>query len=131
MIARGYQQYKEQSLNTMTQGELLLLLLDELVKRLLRGGMALEQVDYPLFEASIERCIDIVRYLDDTLDRRYPISHQLHRLYDFFIYDLNRIKIGRNGEELERLSPIIMDFRDTFREAERRSSEGSRGDGIS
>ena len=30
MDARGYQQYKEQSINTMTQGELLLLLYDEL-----------------------------------------------------------------------------------------------------
>ena len=123
MIARGYQQYKEQSLNTMTQGELLLLLLDELVKRLLRGQMSLEQQDYPLFESSIERCIDIVRYLDDTLDRRYPISYQLHRLYDFFAYDLNRIKIGRNQEELERLCPMVMDLRDTFREAEQRSHE--------
>ena len=45
----------------MTQGELLLLLLDELVKRLMRGDIALEQEDYPLFESSLERCIDIVR----------------------------------------------------------------------
>ena len=123
MNARGYQQYKEQSLNTMTQGELLILLLDELVKRLLRGDMALEQQDYPLFEASLERCIDIVRYLDDTLDHRYPVSDQLHRLYDFFCYDLNRVKIGRNRQELDRLRPIITDLRDTFREAEHLASE--------
>ena len=119
----GYQHYKQQSLSTMTQGELLLLLLDELVKRLLRGELALEQQDYPLFEASMERCIDIVRYLDDTLDRRYEISQQLHRLYEFFTYDLTRVKIGRNKEELERLRPIITDLRDTFREAEQRASE--------
>ena len=124
MNARGIQQYKEQSLNTMTQGELLLLLLDELVKRLLRGDMALEEQNYELFEASIERCIDIVRYLDDTLDRQYPVSLQLHRLYDFFCYDLNRIMIGRNKEELGRLRPLIIDLRDTFREAEAKVSMG-------
>ena len=123
MNARGYQQYKENTLNTMTQGELLLLLLDELVKRLVRGDIALEQEDYPLFESSLERCIDIVRYLDDTLDRRYPISLQLHRLYDFFCYDLNRVKIGRNRPELDRLRPIITDLRDTFREAEHLATE--------
>ena len=124
MNARGIQQYKEQSLNTMTQGELLLLLLDELVKRLLRGDMALEEQNYELFEASMERCIDIVRYLDDTLDRQYPVSLQLHRLYDFFCYDLNRIMIGRNKEELGRLRPLIIDLRDTFREAEAKVSMG-------
>ena len=128
MNARGLQQYKEQSLNTMTQGELLLLLLDELVKRLLRGELALEQGDLDLFEASIDRCLAIVWYLDDTLDRRYAISRELHRLYDFFGYDLNRIKIGRNRKELDRLKPIIMDLRDSFRAAEHTAAE-ERGSG--
>ena len=122
MNARGYQQYKAQSLNTMTQGELLNLVLDELVKRLLRGDLALEQGDYPLFEASMDRCIMIVRYLDDTLDRKYEISWQLHRLYEFFCYDLNRIKMGRNKTELDRLRPLITDLRDTFRQAERNAA---------
>lgn len=130
MNARGYQQYKEQSLNTMTQGELLLLLLDELVKRLLRGELAFEQGDMALFEASIDRCLAIVWYLDDTLDRRYAISRELHRLYDFFGYDLNRIKIGRNKKELDRLKPMIMDLRDSFRAAEHTAAgEGGSGYG--
>ena len=124
MNARGIQQYKEHSLNTMTQGELLLLLLDELVKRLLRGDLALEEQNYELFEASMERCLDIVRYLYDTLDRQYPVSLQLQRLYDFFCYDLNRIMIGRNKNEMDRLRPLIIDLRDTFREAEARVSAG-------
>ena len=128
MNARGLQQYKEQSLNTMTQGELLLLLLDELVKRLLRGELALEQGDFDLFEASIDRCLAIVWYLDDTLDRRYAISGELHRLYDFFGYDLNRIKIGRNKRELGRLKPLITDLRDSFRAAEQ-TVAGERGSG--
>ena len=124
MDARGLQNYKAQSLNTMTQGELLILLMDELVKRLMRGDLALEQGDIPLFEASIQRCIDIVRYLDDTLDRRYEVSRGLHRLYDFFCYDLNRIMLGRNKTELDKLRPMITDLRDTFRIAERNAAEG-------
>ena len=124
MDARGLQNYKAQSLNTMTQGELPLLLMDELVKRLMRGDIALEQGDMQLFEASIQRCIDIVRYLDDTLDRRYEVSRGLHRLYDFFCYDLNRIMLGRNKTELDKLRPMITDLRDTFRIAEKNTSEG-------
>lgn len=124
MDARGLQNYKAQSLNTMTQGELLLLLMDELVKRLMRGDIALEQGDYTQFEESIQRCIDIVRYLDDTLDRRYEVSRGLHRLYDFFCYDLNRIIIGRNKTELAKLRPMITDLRDTFRIAEKNTAQG-------
>ena len=119
MNATGYQKYKSNSVATMTQGELLLLLMDELVKRLLRANIALEQGDMPLFESSVQRCIDIVRYLDDTLDRRYEVSRNLHRLYDFFCYDLNRISLGRNKRELHRVTPMITDLRDTFRIAEK------------
>lgn len=126
MEARGYQNYKAQTLNTMTQGELLLLLLDELVKRMMRGDLALQQGDMPLFEESIQRCIDIVRYLDDTLDRRYEVSQGLHRLYDFFCYDFNRVLLGRNKRELDKLRPMIIDLRDTFRIAERNASGGAR-----
>ena len=124
MDAKGLQNYKAQSLTTMTQGELLLLLMDELVKRLMRSDIALEQGDMQLFETSIQRCIDIVRYLDDTLDRRYEVSRGLHRLYDFFCYDLNRISLGRNKKELDKLRPMITDLRDTFRIAERNAAGG-------
>ena len=127
MNTRGYQQYKAQSLNTMTPAELLNLVLDELVKRLLQGDLALKQTNYPLFESSMDRCVLIVRYLDDTLDRKYEISQQLHRLYEFFSYDLNRIKIGRNQAELDRLRPLITDLRDTFRTAQRNVEEQLHG----
>ena len=123
MGPQGYQQYKEQSINTMTQGELLMLLYDELVKRASRAELALQKEDYPLFEASVDRCIDILQYLDNTLDMSYPISRELHRLYDFFCYDLSRIKVGRNKEELAKVRPMLADLRDTFRTAEKSTAE--------
>lgn len=123
MGPQGYQQYKEQSINTMTQGELLMLLYDELVKRASRAELALQKEDYPLFEASVDRCIDILHYLDNTLDMSYPISRELHRLYDFFCYDLSRIKVGRNKEELAKVRPMLADLRDTFRTAEKSTAE--------
>ena len=122
MEMRGFQQYKEQSVNTMTQGELLLLLYDELVKRSTLASMALDKQDFLQFENSVDRCVDIVNYLDDTLDHQYPISGELSRLYEYFTYQLGRIKIGRNKKELESLRPMLADLRDTFRAAEKNSS---------
>ena len=116
---QGYQGYKEQGINDLSQGELLLLLYDELVKRLVRAGLALNKADYALFEASVDRCLDIVRYLDDTLDMQYPISRSLNRLYDFFSFELNRVKAGRNKTELDRVKTMVGELRDTFREAQK------------
>jgi len=125
MDMRGYQQYKEQSISTMTQGELLLMLYDELVKRLLRAELALDQKDYDLFEQSVDRCMEIIRHLDDTLDRQYPISNDLHRMYDYFCYELSRVKFGLNMVELRRIKPMLIDLRDTFRTAAKTASEGN------
>ena len=119
MDMHGYEQYKAQSVNTMTRGELLLLLYDELVKRLTRAELAIGKQDYTLFEASITRCIEILEYLDDTLDPQYPISHDLDRLYDFFTYELTRVKIGRNTRILAEVKPRLTDLRDTFRAAQK------------
>lgn len=122
MDARGYQQYKQQSINSMTPGELLLLLYDELVKRSTLASISLDKQDWPVFEAAVDRCTDIINYLDEILDRRYPISHDLSRMYDYFTYELTRVKLGRNKQELERLRPMLADMRDTFRAAEKNSS---------
>lgn len=120
---QGYQGYKEQGINEMSQGELLLLLYDELVKRLLRAELALNKGDYALFEASVNRGLDIIRYLDDTLDMSYPISRNLNRLYDYFSFELNRVKAGRNTAELERVKTMVGELRDTFREANKNSAQ--------
>lgn len=125
MDMRGYQQYKQQSINSMTAGELLLLLYDELVKRSTLASMALDKQDFPQFENSVDRCVDIVNYLDDTLDHQYPISKDLSRMYEFFTYQLGRIKIGRNKKELESLRPMLADLRDAFHSAEK--DAGSQG----
>ena len=70
MDMRGYQRYREDSLSTMTQGELLLLLFDELVKRLTQAELELEREHYPAFEAAVDRSVKIIRYLDDTASIR-------------------------------------------------------------
>ena len=96
-----------------------MLLYDELIKRLTRAELALKKQDYETFEASIIRSREILRYLDDTLDYQYPISHDLHRLYDFFSYELSRVQIGRNEKVLSEVKPRLTELRDTFREAQK------------
>ena len=124
MEMRGFQQYKEQSINTMTQGELLLLLYDELVKRLTQAELALSKENWPVFEASVQRGIDIIDYLDQTLDKQYPISANLTQLYDYFTYELGRVKIGRRNDPLNHVKSMVNELRDAFREAQKNGESG-------
>lgn len=122
MDMRGYQHYREQAVSTMTQGELLLLVYDELVKRLTLAEISLSKEDFTTFEAAVDRSLEIIHYLDDTLNRQYEISAELARLYDFFCYELNRVKMGRNKTELERIKRMAGELRESFRQADKNAS---------
>jgi len=119
-MANGYQEYKTQSIMTMTPGEMLLLLYDEMTKRLKRAEMALEKNDYVLFDASVGRCRDIVFYLKDTLNFNYAISRELNSMYDFFLYELSRLSAGRKREIIGELTPLVKELREAFAEAEKK-----------
>jgi len=122
MNAYGYQNYKAQAVNTMTPGEMLGLLYDELLKRLTRAELALEKKDYALFDQSMQRSVEIVSYLKDTLNHKYEISSELMRLYDFFLYEFSRISAGRNIKVIAEVKPLIAELRDAFKEAQKLSS---------
>lgn len=117
-----YQKYKEETVMTMTQGELLLLLYDELVKRLAAAELLLDQGDHPNFEKRMTEAADIVRYFCETLDFQYPISQELYRMYDFFLVEFSRVRASRKKEALGKVRILVQDLRDTFREAEKRAA---------
>lgn len=95
----GYQKYKENSIYSMSGPELLLLLYDEAVKRLSKAEYALEDKEYLLFEDCLDRTSRIVRYLINILDMQQPLSRDLRRIYDYLIFDISKIKSGREREK--------------------------------
>lgn len=121
--AHGYQQYKQQTVSTMTPGEMLILLYDEMIKRLTKAELALKQGDYRLFDQCVLRVRDILRYLIDTLDWKYPISKNLYRLYDYFSYELSRARASRKATMLAEIRPMLIELRDAFKEADSKQHE--------
>ena len=117
MYRIGYQQYKMQSVNTMTSGEMLLLLFDELIKRLGKAQIALVDKNYDVFNESVTRSREIVQYLNETLNMNYQISFELRRMYQFFLYELGRLQAGRRTAVIQELKPLVTELRDAFREA--------------
>lgn len=117
MYQNGYEQYKMQTVSTMTKGEMLLLLYDELLKRLTRAEIALKEEEYDLFEKAVGRSEEIIRYLDKTLNMEYEISVELRRMYEFFLYEISRLKAGRKVDIIQELKPLVADLRDSFKEA--------------
>lgn len=123
-----YQKYKENSVLSMSSDELLLLLYDEADKRLARASLCLEEEEYVLFDKSMERVSDIVRYLLQILDMQQPISRDLERIYHYLLYDIGRIIAGRKKyiDEIPRVRRILHELRDAFDQASRIAAKEGR-----
>ena len=67
------------------------------------------------------RSKEIVQYLNDTLNNAYEISQELHRLYEFFLYEISRLQASRNKQIIVELKPLVVDLRDAFSEAEKKA----------
>ncbi len=117
----GYSKYKEKSIYSMSSGELLLLLFDETIKRLIRAEQSLEDKNYGDYDDCMDRVSRIVRYLINILDMQYPISWDLRRIYEYLIYDLSVVKAARERklEEIGRIRHILSELREAFDGASR------------
>ena len=120
MAVNPYQKYKEETVRTMTGGELLILLYDELLKRLTAAELLVGQEKYESFEEQLEGAEKIVRHLVGTLDFQYDISKELYRIYDFLLVELSRMKVSRRTENLDRLKSMIKDLRVAFKSAQKK-----------
>ena len=116
-------QYREQAISTMTQGEMLVFLYDEIIKRLNRAKLILEMenTDFDAYGREVTRAREIIMYFEQTLDRRYPISADLHKLYDFMLFELSRAAASRKSDAIDEVLPFVIEFRDTWKEADRLS----------
>ena len=114
----GLQAYKEQAVSTMTSGEMLILLYDEIVKRLKKAEILGKNSDFENFEAEVKRAQEIVSYLSAVLDRKFEISRNLAQLYDFFNYQMVRLVAGRNLSLIGELIPLVEELRDAYKQAD-------------
>lgn len=122
-----FQKYKEASIYSMSSSELLQILYDEAVSRLTKAECALEEKLYPPFTDCMQRVSRIVRYLDDILDMQQPISRDLHRIYNYLVFDISKIIAGREREkeEIARVRHILAELREAFAEAGKKAGDVS------
>ncbi len=109
-----YEKYQQQVVTTMTQADMLLKLYDEAVKQIGIARVAIEENKIEQMAKAIEKTERIIRYLQSTLDFRYPVSDNLSKLYSFFNTQLVLANVKKDVKPLNDIEPLIQELRDTF-----------------
>lgn len=119
MPANPYDKYKEQSVMTMTHGEMLTRLYEEVIKQLNIGMLGIKEKNYNGTNEALKKAQRILNYLKATLDFKYDIANNLASLYDFFNQQIMSANIKKNSKMLEEILPMVEELKDAFVQGEK------------
>jgi len=118
MVNNPYLQYKEQSIQTLTQGEILVKMFDQIIKQLNFSKIYIGKKDYQGANDAIKKAEKLILFLKVSLDKQYPIADELEQMYDFLNEHLVQCNITKNVSEIDKVMPIISDLRESFYQAD-------------
>lgn len=113
----GYNQYKQNSINTATPEELTLMLYNGLVKFIMQAQTGIEEKNLEKANNSIIRSQDIIREFQVTLNMKYEVAHSLALIYDYMYRRLVEANMKKDRELLEEVLGFAKELRDTWAQA--------------
>lgn len=118
-MTNPYQTYKQQAVMTMTPGQMLLAVFDELIKQLSLSQIAFEKNDIPEINRSLQKSQHIINELKGTLNFEYDISNNLSDMYNYFNYAIINANIKKDASIIADILQMVTELRDTFSEADK------------
>lgn len=118
-MSNPFLQYKQQSVNTMSNGELVIKLFEENYKNLLRASMLYKEDKPEEAGAFAEKAKHIFNHLISILNFNVPVSQNLHQLYNFFNQQIISAEIKRKADPIDEILPLVNELKTTWAEAEK------------
>lgn len=111
--------YKAKTIETYSPGELLVALFDGCILNLNKAKIHIEKKEIENAYHTLNKAQKIVRYLNASLDMKYPISEELRNLYDFFDRELTLINMRKDAAKIDELLPLIEELKVSFAQADK------------
>ena len=117
--ANLYQQYKAQTLETLTKGEIVVKLFEEASKQISTAIFLIKRDDSVRAYNCIAKAQKVISALDSSLDRKYAISIELDQLYMFIFEKLTEANLNKDIILLKDILGIVDELKVTFKQAEK------------
>lgn len=119
MNANPYQTYKQQSVLTMTPGQMLLSVYDELIKQINFAKLGFQDNDIVIINRSMLKSQKIVHVLQSTLNFDYSISNNLNDLYDYFDFVFRNTNMKKDASGLDDVLSMVVELKEAFAQADK------------
>ncbi len=116
-INSPYETYKQNSVSTVSPGELTLMLYNGCIKFLNQANQALIEENMQEKNINLIKAQKIINELMVTLDMDYEISHNLLHLYDYLHRRLIEANMKNDSEIINEVMEFVIQFRDNWKVA--------------
>lgn len=120
------QKYQDQAISTMSDGERIVRLYDEIIKNLKYASMLLKKGDSVNAQKCMKKCRNILNYLTVILDEKYSLANTLKKLYTYMAGEIVTAEATGDVSHIETILPQVVELRSAWAEAEKqvRSNSG-------
>ena len=110
MNAYGSEIYRQTQVTTVDKGKLIIILYEGAIKFIREAIKAQEAGDIPLKASSINRALDIIAELNQSLNMQQggEIAVNLRRIYKFWNDHLLKAKVNRDGAGLSDVENMML-----------------------
>jgi flagellar protein FliS len=116
MIKNPYEQYKSNSVQTLSPQRIVLLLYDAIIKNINFAIKAIDDKDFISSNEKIQKAQDIIMELMMALDKKKggEIAINLAALYDYWYRKLIEANVKKNTDGLSEVSSMVKDLRNSW-----------------
>jgi flagellar protein FliS len=114
-----YTSYKNQSIQTMTPGEMVIALYEGLIKQLNLAIIYIEEKNMSDGHISLMKSQDIIMYLISTLNPNVEISKTILPYYELFQRHIIDANYKKDIKIIQSILPLIEEFKQIFVQADR------------
>lgn len=122
-LPKGYEKYGNDKIMMASPAELTLMLYEGAIKFCNVAIMGIEQKDVEKSHKNITKAENIIGYLRETLDMKYPVAQDFENIYVYLNERLVEANIKKDKEILEEVCGHLRSVRDTWKEVMRLNRE--------
>ncbi|NLP29988.1 MAG: flagellar protein FliS [Clostridiales bacterium] len=122
--ANVLEQYKMQSLETLTSGEVVVKLLEEASKQLSISIFLINRDNIAKSYDCVSKAQRIISTLNHSLDMNYAISIELRDMYNFMFGSLSKAIVEKDTGLIKDILSLVDDLKNTFKQADKLARSG-------
>lgn len=118
-LPKAYDEYNRSKILTASPAELTLMLYEGAIKFCNIAIDSLEKKDIQRAHTNIVKVENIIDYLRQTLDMKYPVAQDFERMYVYLGDRLVEGNLKKDQEIMEEINTHLRSIRDTWKEVMR------------